>query len=141
MKVAINKCYGGFQMSLEAQEYYLSLLGKKAYFYKQTKYKHNGGYDEFIKVDKNHDNLFVHTLLIDLGDKFENIPNDHDIWFFESDLDRSDLNLISTIEFLGIKASGKCSELTIVEIPDGVEYEISDYDGMESIHESHRSWA
>ncbi len=32
------------------------------------------------------------------------------------------------------------SKLQIVSIPDGVSFYIDDYDGMESIHEDHRSW-
>ena len=34
----------------------------------------------------------------------------------------------------------KHSKETIVKIPANVEYEIDDYDGMESIHEKHKSW-
>ena len=30
--------------------------------------------------------------------------------------------------------------LLIVEIPDGIEWEIWDYDGKESVHEKHRHW-
>ena len=36
---------------------------------------------------------------------------------------------------------GKFSYLKIVEIPDDVEWEIDDYDGIETIHEVHRSWS
>jgi len=28
----------------------------------------------------------------------------------------------------------------VVDIPDDIEYEIDDYDGIESVHEAHRSW-
>ena len=38
------------------------------------------------------------------------------------------------------KANGSCSSLTIIEIPDDIQYTIDEYDGMESVHEDHRSW-
>ena len=38
------------------------------------------------------------------------------------------------------KASGELSKLSIVEVPDDIQWEIDDYDGMESVHELHRSW-
>jgi hypothetical protein len=54
---------------------------------------------------------------------------------------RSDKRLISAIEEIGVdKASAEFAQLKIVEIPDGIEYEIDDYDGMETIREKHRSW-
>jgi hypothetical protein len=51
--------------------------------------------------------------------------------------------LIEAIEKVGIKeASGDSAELKIVDIPDDVEaWYIHDYDGMETLHEEHRSWA
>lgn len=54
--------------------------------------------------------------------------------------DRSDPHLIAAVERLGKEANGACAELRVVEIPDGVQYGIHEYDGMESIHEVHRSW-
>lgn len=54
---------------------------------------------------------------------------------------RSDPRLISAIEEVGIDdASGRLAELEIIEIPDGVKWEIGEYDGFESIDELHRSW-
>jgi len=45
------------------------------------------------------------------------------------------------LEALGCKrASGWAAELQIVDVPDGVLWEIDEYDGVESIHEAHRSW-
>ena len=57
------------------------------------------------------------------------------------DIERDDTNLIKAIEQIGEKeASQELGDIHIVEIPDGIEYEIEDYDGMESIHEVHNSW-
>ena len=53
---------------------------------------------------------------------------------------RNDPLLIACVEALGKNVNGMCSELAIVEIPDDIEYEIDDYDGIETIHEKHRSW-
>lgn len=56
--------------------------------------------------------------------------------------DRADPDLVAVVEELGAQAaSGSCGKLHVIEIPDGVEYEIDDYDGLESAHEKHRSWS
>ena len=69
---------------------------------------------------------------------------DNDILNIKSDdydAYRADKKLIAAIEKVGLEeASGNLASLEIVDIPDGVEWEINDYDGMESVHESHRSW-
>lgn len=50
--------------------------------------------------------------------------------------------LIEAIEAVGEEAaSGFLAEIKIVEIPDDVEWEIQGYDGNETVHERHRSWA
>jgi hypothetical protein len=41
---------------------------------------------------------------------------------------------------MGEEANDQFAKLEIVEIPDGVEWQIDEYDGYESIHEVHRSW-
>jgi hypothetical protein len=38
------------------------------------------------------------------------------------------------------KAGSRFACLKVVEIPDGVEWELNDYDGMEHIAEVHRTW-
>ena len=53
---------------------------------------------------------------------------------------RTDPKLIECVETLGHKADGYFANLKVVEIPDDVEWEINDYDGIESIHEVHRVW-
>jgi len=56
------------------------------------------------------------------------------------DIDRHNKNLINVVETLGDEANGECAELKIVEIPDDVDYIIEEYDGLEWISESHRTW-
>jgi len=53
---------------------------------------------------------------------------------------RTDLRLIEVIEALGEKASGEYSKVKIVEIPDDVDWNIEEYDGMEWVAEAHRTW-
>lgn len=53
---------------------------------------------------------------------------------------RDDPKLVECVETLGKKASGRFANLKVVEIPDGIEWEIEDYDGMETVVEKHRRW-
>lgn len=60
--------------------------------------------------------------------------------FYCKNIPRDDELLVRLVEELGDKANGNCAELKIVEIPDGVEWQIKEYDGMEHIAERHRTW-
>ena len=93
MKVAINVCHGGFDLS----ETGLAL-------YKQ---------------------------------KIEMAP---DFPLYAWVIPRFDENLIAVIEELKSESWGKFSELKVVEIPDDIEWEITEYDGSESVEEVHRKW-
>lgn len=55
---------------------------------------------------------------------------------------RSDPRLIAVVEALGEEAAndGTYTHLKIVEIPDDIDWYISEYDGWESVEECHRSW-
>ena len=54
----------------------------------------------------------------------------------KTDRTRADL-----IEFVEIAtACGISTGLRVVEIPDGIEWEIDEHDGAEIVHEKHRSW-
>lgn len=56
------------------------------------------------------------------------------------EIDRDDPVLVQIIEQLGDSAGDSYSSLKIVEIPDGVEWRISEYDGVEWVAEKHRTW-
>jgi hypothetical protein len=53
--------------------------------------------------------------------------------------DRSNPMLVAAVEKLGERA-GNNAMLEVVEIPDDVEWEIQEYDGMEWVSEKHRVW-
>ena len=85
MKLVVNRCYGGFELSKEAVEY----LG----------FKWDG-----------------HGYLFKLG------------------MNRDDPRLVKCVEELGTDvASGKCAKLVVVEIPDGINYGVEEYDGVETV--------
>ena len=71
---------------------------------------------------------------------YEYLGLDWDGYGYDYDLYRTDPKLVECVETLGDIASGSSSNLKVVEIPDDVEWEIHDYDGIESIHEVHRVW-
>jgi hypothetical protein len=49
-------------------------------------------------------------------------------------VERTDPDVIALFEELGCdKSSGYCADLRIEEIPDDVEFEIDEYDGMETV--------
>ena len=54
--------------------------------------------------------------------------------------DRVNPKLVEAVEKLGDLADGQHASLSVVEIPDGIEWEIDEYDGMEYVVEKSRSW-
>ena len=60
---------------------------------------------------------------------------------FDDSYKRDDPLLVEAVETLGDAANGSCSRLTVEEIPDGVEWQIEEYDGFEHVAESHRTWS
>ena len=71
-------------------------------------------------------------------DMYKQLSNKYEIYDFE--LDRTDPVLIQIVETLGAEANGRFAKLRIIEIPDDVEWEITEYDGNESVEEVHRKW-
>lgn len=139
MKVVVNRCYGGFGLSDKAIEMVMKRKGLNCYRYKQTKYRFESGVNEYTKCDAfNNDDIFTYYLTEDLGEKIDKLSNET-FWYY-GNLERDDTDLIAVVEELGNEANGRFANLKVIEIPDDVNWEIDDYDGVETIHEVHRSW-
>ena len=54
--------------------------------------------------------------------------------------DRTNEKLVACVEKLKEVASGRFARLLVIERPDGIEWEIEEYDGSETIEEKHRTW-
>lgn len=53
---------------------------------------------------------------------------------------RNDPKLVEVVERLGEDANGNFADLSIVEIPDDVDWVVEEYDGNEWVAEKHRTW-
>ena len=137
-KIVINKCFGGFGLSIEAQELINKLGCPHTEIKTELEYFGNSGNDIDIKyygsVAEAHKR---HAEFCEIPfSEGKLICDDHAY-------DRSNRNcpiLIKVVEEMGKKSWGKHAELEIVEVPDGVEWEIEEYDGSEWISEKHRTW-
>jgi len=130
MKVVINKCFGGFGLSDAAQVEihrrgcaHSKLMEPRAYFgadFEQDMAKITAGTPLF------------QTPIVD----GKVLDDDH-----RKDEHRACPMLAAVVEEMGEKSFGPYSKLKVVEIPDGVEFVISDYDGQEAIHQKHEVWS
>jgi hypothetical protein len=140
-KVVINNCFGGFGLSLAAQNLFARKKGFELFHYKQTEYSHSHGEDVYVRVGEGEEEtLFVHSYTTDMGEEFSGDANDDSYWSYY-DIERTDGALIEVVEELGESANGPCAKLSVVEIPDDVEWKIEEYDGNEWVAEAHRTWS
>jgi hypothetical protein len=118
MKVVINRCYGGFGLSDDAVMRYAELKGIN------------------LVMEPSDSKIMGATFYVD------GIKDDkHYFSYYDLSSDRSDPFLIQVVEEMGDKANGWAAELRIVDIPDEVEWEIEEYDGIEWVAEKHRTWS
>jgi hypothetical protein len=127
MKIVINADYGGFSISKKAAEY----MATRGHRLAQAE-------------------LSEHAKPLDPDNPFDAITiryGKERQWYgygyaegFDGGYDRADPLLVEAVEALGEEAGGSMACLKVVEIPDGVSYEIDNYDGREHIAESHRTW-
>jgi hypothetical protein len=121
MKVAINRCFGGFGISAEAFE---KLLTRKGI--------------AFDKVESDEKSFIFRVTYYAAGHSGD---DEHYLCDYEFCKDRSDPDLIAVIEELGDAVNGFAAEIGIIEIPNDVKWHIHEYDGMEHIAEDHRTWS
>lgn len=150
VKVVINKCYGGYSLSRLALVRLQELRGEPCHFMQDKNYRLRHARSRIgkpklpplwwevtlkeVEAQKCSDIEVVPCRDPKIGPWEEGNYIDH-----RPD-NRNDPLLVQVVEELGDKANGECAKLRVVDIPDGVSYEIHDYDGIESIEEVHRSW-
>lgn len=137
MKVILNKRYGGFDVSDDAYELYAKKAGIRLYKYGDT-------YNGLRCLEKCGVNDREHYISYYFKKDYGNVVRSEDVdWNEHLYLDsghREDPILVEVVEELGSKASGRFGKLVVVEIPDGLDYVIDEYDGIETLHENVRCW-
>ena len=104
MKVLINNCYGGFNFSYEACKLWLERKNIS-----------------FIEDYKSEEGPALFTVN---GERK----------YMSHSMSHEDPTIIQIFEEKGSKfVSGYCSEIILVEVPDGCQYRIEEYDGIEHI--------
>ena len=70
-------------------------------------------------------------------ERYKELGGTHECYY---DIPRDDKILVQVVAELGPKADNSFSKLEVVEIPDDVNFVITEYDGFEKVEEEHRSW-
>ena len=149
MKVAINTKFGGFRLSPLAVLEIAKRKGKECFFF-----SHDYKTDKFTQLSLGEamDEIMFHAFSVSNPQDYNLSTPDEDglyhsanarsekISISSSDYDRSDPDLIAVIEELKDAANTEYSKLKIVEIPDGTNFVIEEYDGNEHIAEAHKEW-
>jgi hypothetical protein len=146
MKIVINKCFGGFGLSEAAYEKLIEWGVPVRKYETEPRDPETGLYKGQPLNDG--EVIFDRELTPEGEDSFNDIYHKYkgksrfngrywDCWTRES---RTHPMIVRLVEEMGEAANGECAKLAIVEVPDGVDYEIGEYDGIEHIAEKHRTW-
>lgn len=127
MKIVINRCYGGFGLSEAAYDRLAKVHGVPVVAYTDGKDSAGVIYDHKLSADEK-ENRLAETRLF---------GRYWDTWTSDA---RADSRIIEVVETLGKLANGACADLRVIEIPDGIEVEVEEYDGLEHVAERHRTW-
>lgn len=134
MKVVINACYGGFSLSEKAVMRYAEIKGLTLYPERSPLYTTYWLVPEGEREDQT--NFYAWSFEERQASNLRYAQQT----LSECEIPRDDPTLVQVVEELGVKASGSCAALAAVEIPDGVAWEIKEYDGYEHVAEKHRTW-
>ena len=130
MKVVVNRCFGGFGLSIAGMKAVMARKGRECYAFT--------GYPVLTPKDGD-DSLFCS--FYDVSNAHELSQEDREEHYISyRDFDRNDPDLVAVVESLGKDANESCADLEVVEIPDGIQWHVEDYDGNEHIAEDHRTW-
>ena len=130
-KIVVNKCYGGFGLSHKATLRYLELKGLTPYWViDEITLGHHPDYNP--NVDKRG--------IVHYGTQPNFMEGKETGYFFDRQIARDDPILVQVVEELGAEANGRCAELEVVSVPDGTNWQIEEYDGLEHVAEAHQTW-
>ena len=136
MKLVINRCYGGFGLSNKAMRAILKRKGITS-FERESSF----GSVDFYKIPpEKYDKLSEEAKIKRSEGATNAYAEVNDTYISAYDWPRNDPDLVAVVEELGDDASDRFAQLAVVEIPDDVDYYIDEYDGIETVHENHRSW-
>lgn len=134
MKIVINTCYGSFGLSEKAILRYVELKGLTVYPEGTGLFTTYWLVPEGAREDQS--NYFTWSLEEQRASNKRFVKQ---VWH-EREIQRDDPALVQVVEELGVDANARFAELEIVEIPDGVAWQIEEYDGFEHVAEKHRIW-
>jgi hypothetical protein len=137
-RIVINNCFGGFSLSHEGVMAYAKRKGIKLYPFVEKRVNGHMDFNNFESYDGQHDIVCIHYSTKPLP---KNGKYSEEGYFRDRDIKRDDPDLIAVVKKLGKKANGICADLKVVEIPDGVKWEIDEYDGNEHVQEECRKWS
>ncbi len=139
MKIVINNCFGGFGLSEKAMRAYFAKKGRNVF-------KSGDGLSTTYfdaPVPKEFE-LPEGELFMRRGhpeyERYHSWYEEHVL--SDRDIPRDDPDLVAVVEELGSDvASDAYGRLVVVDIPDGVQWQIEEYDGSEHVAEVHRTWS
>ena len=129
-RIVINRCFGGFGLSMAAVKRIAELQGQRVYFFES---KYSDGKFSYVAVPKGRESRG--SFYVSTTPTMTNSREQH--W---ETPDRDNPLLVQVVEELGEKANGPHAELAIIEVPDGVKWQVEEYDGNEHIAEVHQTW-
>lgn len=137
-EIVINTCYGGFSLSHEAIMRYAEIKGYTLYPVKNDRYMSS----TYWKVPENErvkelpGNWQSHSL--EARQEYNKKYGEQTL--YDREIPRDDPALVQVVKELGERSFGAHTSLSVVEIPDDVEWQIEEYDGNEWVAEKHRTW-
>ena len=143
MKIVINTCYGGFHPSAKAILRWAELSGMELHLIKRRipfkrEMEEIYYYDEIPPEEESRNLFYMYYSTKPLNPDGTIVDNSY--WYYDDEI-RIDPYFIQAVEELGEEANSHLSDLKVIEIPDDIEWEIEDYDGIEWVSEKHRTWS
>jgi hypothetical protein len=141
VRIVINRCYGGFSLSPEAALW----LFERGFDQEGFKTPAGDYFNSWLASGNEHDIALKNWREYLLSDRKHTsfvtvFSPDEKFVLSIRPKDRTHPLLVECVETMGDAASSDLADLEVIEIPDGIHWAIDEYDGIESVHEVHRSW-